>query len=93
MPGFWTFLAVVVVCIFGGAGYFLWRWLASKKKGSEGIPLHDVGTGEQRGETCGVLPAGDNVDGRRLGVTPATPRPKRPPRIPGPPKPPRPHPA
>ncbi|OQD62764.1 hypothetical protein PENPOL_c011G06124 [Penicillium polonicum] len=81
MPAFWTFLAVVVVYIFGGAGYFLWRWLASKKKGSEGIPLHDVGTGEQRGEDCGDLPTRDNVDGRRLGVTPATPRLKRPPRI------------
>ncbi|CAI7650009.1 unnamed protein product [Penicillium viridicatum] len=86
---------MVVVCIFGGADYFLWGWLASKKKGSEGIPsdiggalpiLHNVGTGEQRGETSGDLPAGDNVVGRRLGVTPTTPTTSQSPRTPTPPK-------
>ncbi|KAJ5953793.1 hypothetical protein N7501_008072 [Penicillium viridicatum] len=89
MPAFWAFLAVALVCIFGGAGYFLWRWLASKKKGSEGIPLHDIGTGEQRGETSGDPPAGDNVDGRRLGValaTPTTPTTPQNPQTPTPPK-------
>lgn len=37
-PGFWVLLAVVTVCIAGGAGYFIRRWLASKEKGSKGIP-------------------------------------------------------
>ncbi|KAJ5615028.1 hypothetical protein N7537_000142 [Penicillium hordei] len=37
------------------------------------IVLRNVGTGEQREETCRDLPAGDDVDGRLLAVTPATP--------------------
>ena len=36
--GFWAVLAVVILCIAGGAGYFIRRRLASKEKGSEGIP-------------------------------------------------------
>ncbi|KAJ5876561.1 hypothetical protein N7455_000026 [Penicillium solitum] len=72
-PCFWVLLAVVTVCIAGGAGYFIRRWLASKEKGSKGIPPRNIGTGEQREETCGNLPAGDNVEGRLLVVTPATP--------------------
>ncbi|CRL22476.1 unnamed protein product [Penicillium camemberti] len=68
-PGFWALLTVVTLCLAGGAGYFIRRWLASKEKGSEGIPLHNIGTGEQRED----LPAGDDVEGRLLVVTPATP--------------------
>lgn len=37
-PGFWALLTVVTLCLAGGAGYFIRRWLASKEKGSEGIP-------------------------------------------------------
>ncbi|KAJ5418469.1 uncharacterized protein N7487_002019 [Penicillium crustosum] len=72
-PGFWAVLAVVILCIAGGAGYFIRRRLASKEKGSEGIPLPNIGTREQREDTCGDLPTGDNVEGRVLVVTPQTP--------------------
>ncbi|KAL2701800.1 hypothetical protein AAEP93_006098 [Penicillium crustosum] len=84
-PGFWAVLAVVILCITGGAGYFIRRRLASKEKGSEGIPLPNIGTREQREDTCGDLPTGDNVEGRVLVVTPRPPRPWPPPMTPRPP--------